>query len=385
MLSRKSRDDKRFEAMTIKQSAVLSAAQQALDKGWHIFAAPPRTKKTYAGTHGSLDAVNTTAALTRWKTDPESNPCIRLDFSGLVVLDADHGLHSLEEAVAWAEKNGIPQTYIVSTGRDGGGFHFYFFGTRTLPDITRTRKKGIGRVGFELDGVSGDIKHHGHVVAEGGIHKTGAIYIGNGTPVAALPDFIRDYQDPLVKQKREQWEATAKKRTEGQIDSTRITLIPVGGRHGFLLKEAAHLHWRGMGEQSSFLGLRDICNRYCIDGSNYPDSKIRELAAYFAAKSYDRQIKISISRIPAPQPTLRALIAGLLQNEFEFGCLVSIQTIVTRIGTRYPTAPKATVLRALKLAGFKTFGRDPGNGKSVLWTRHGTKKGEVEHPPTNKD
>jgi len=81
-----------------------------------------------------------------------------LDKSDLVVLDIDYGLTSLEHAEAWAAANNIPETYIVSTGRDGGGFHFYFKGRRSLPDCVRNPR--AGRVGFELNGVCGDIKHH---------------------------------------------------------------------------------------------------------------------------------------------------------------------------------------------------------------------------------
>src|ERR1039458_9357958 len=180
--------------------SLLAAAEAALQKGWYVFGSPYKTKATFAGSHGSKDALNDDRALRRWEEGTPANPCIRLDKSGLTVLDADHGLTSIEHAEAWAQANGIPATYIVSSGRQPFGCHFYFKGTRTLPDVTRNL--ATGRVGFELDGVSGDIKCHGHVVAEGGLHKSGRVYRGNGRHVAPLPQWLRDYDNRLVTAKR---------------------------------------------------------------------------------------------------------------------------------------------------------------------------------------
>ena len=143
---------------TNEYESLLAAAERALNKGWYVFATPYKSKIPYAGTKGSSDAVNDDRALARWKNGTPANPCIRLDKSDLVVLDIDYGLTSLEHAEAWAAANNIPETYIVSTGRDGGGFHFYFKGRRSLPDCVRNPR--AGRVGFELNGVCGDIKHH---------------------------------------------------------------------------------------------------------------------------------------------------------------------------------------------------------------------------------
>src|SRR5690348_801552 len=117
--------------LNIKEVAALrKAAQIALHKGWYVFPSPHRTKSAFAGTHGSLDAINSDnapLALKKWDEGVPANPCIRLDRSGLTVLDVDHGLHSFAEAQAWAQRNGIPDTYIVSSGR---GYHFYFIGVR---------------------------------------------------------------------------------------------------------------------------------------------------------------------------------------------------------------------------------------------------------------
>jgi hypothetical protein len=357
---------------TKEQQSLLAAATAALHRGWHIFGSPCKTKATYEGSHGSKDALNDDRALLRWRTHPDSNPCVRLDRSGLTVLDADHGLTSLEHAEGWAKANGIPETYIVRSGRLGGGFHFYFKGVRTLPDVVRNTK--VGRVGFELDGVSGDIKCHGHVVLEGGFHKTGAIYVGNGKHIAPLPEFLRDYQDPVSKRRKEHQEQLAAKRAAGQGDaSPAFVLIDKGGRHRFLLSEAGKLRWQGLNEAAIYLGLKDICLRFCEDGANYSDADLQRLATDIGAKPCDRRLSKG-KIVPAPGPTSRELISQLLRREFAMGCLVAFRTIVARIAADYPAAPKTTVLRAMKAANFTPAGKDPVDGRIQLWTRKGTKK-----------
>jgi hypothetical protein len=314
----------------------------------------------------------TTVPSSAWQNGTPSNPCVRLDKSELVVLDIDHGLTSLEHAEAWATANNIAPTYIVTTGRDGGGFHFYFRGRRTLPDCIRNPR--AGRIGFELNGASGDIKHRGHVVAEGGLHKSGATYCGNGRHVAALPDWIRDYEDPAVKRKREHQETLAKKRTEGRVESAASNVLNVliesGRRHAFLLSEAGRLRWQGLESEAIYVALRDICHRFCEDGQNYSDTKIKTLAEYVGAKACDRRInrpKVAV----VPPPTQRELIAQFLRREFSIGCLVTIQTIVGRIVTDFPDAAKTTVQRAMTLAGFRQSGDDPTDRRRPLWTRLG--------------
>lgn len=100
---------------------LLEAARVALERGWYIFGVPARSKAPYSGTRGSKDADNSDVALDRWKTHPTSNPCVRLDKSGLTVLDIDRGLSSMDEAESWANRNGLPETYIVQSGRASGG------------------------------------------------------------------------------------------------------------------------------------------------------------------------------------------------------------------------------------------------------------------------
>ena len=344
--------------------SLLAAAELALNKGWYVFATPHKSKVPYAGTKGSRDAVNDDRALARWKNGAPANPCVRLDKSNLVVLDIDHGLTSLEHAEAWAAANNIPETYIVSTGREGGGFHFYFRGKRTLPDCVRNPR--AGRVGFELNGVSGDIKHHGHVVAEGGLHKSGATYRGNGRHVAPLPDWIRDYEDPAAKRRRDRQESVAKRVTRATADAG---VIEPGRRHDFLLREAGKLRYQGLGEQALYAGLKDICLRFCQDGANYSDADLRRLAKDIGAKPCDRKIKKPGLKVPAAPPTPQQIVAGLLRQEFKEGCLVSIYAIMERVGMEQSDVSEGTLRRAMKTVDFVKAGKDPADRRKQLWTR----------------
>jgi Bifunctional DNA primase/polymerase, N-terminal len=184
---------------------MLQAAKDALELGVrngvniHIFGAPYKDKVGRRGTHGSCDAVSkfksgkdqTGLALAPWIGKYlAANPCIRLDYSGLVAIDVDHGLEGLsdEQMIAKAEANRLPRTYTVRTGRANGGATFFYRGMRTLKDCS-------GLSGFKVGALSGDIKHHGHVAAAGSLHKSGNFYrCINDAPFAPLPEFWRDYK-----------------------------------------------------------------------------------------------------------------------------------------------------------------------------------------------
>jgi len=139
-----------------KQAAILKqltdAAKAAIDRGWHVFPAPYLTKTTFKGTRGSKDARNDARALAKWQAGIPANPCIRLDYSNLTVLDIDGGVGNYDNAVAWANANGIPETYVVTTGRLGGGYHFYFSGKRPPERKDVSKNFHADRRGFELDG-----------------------------------------------------------------------------------------------------------------------------------------------------------------------------------------------------------------------------------------
>lgn len=191
--------------------AMLQAAKNTLELGVknginiHVFGTPYKSKVGMKGSRGSRDAIGkfdkngndqTDLALAPWTGRYlAANPCIRLDYTGLVAIDVDYGFEQLtdEEMIAKGEANGLPRTYTVRTGRANGGATFFYIGTRKLPDCT-------GLNGFKAGELSGDIKHHGHVAAAGSLHKSGNVYrCINDVPFAALPEFWRDYTNAKSK------------------------------------------------------------------------------------------------------------------------------------------------------------------------------------------
>jgi len=159
----------------------LDIALGCIARGWHVH--PLKSGgKVPVTKHGKNDATLDEAQVRQWWTrNPSCNVGISCGPSGLCVVDADHGLKGEQEFKAWRDRNGLPVTYSVRSGRrDEYGVQSYYLGT--LPD---------GR--FELDGVKGDIKSAGGLVlAAGDIHPvTGeAYYVLEDAPLAPVPAIV---------------------------------------------------------------------------------------------------------------------------------------------------------------------------------------------------
>ena len=52
-----------------------------------------------------------------WAENPNANVGIACRLSGLTVYDGDHGFKCEADFFAWCERNGIPRTYTVHSGR----------------------------------------------------------------------------------------------------------------------------------------------------------------------------------------------------------------------------------------------------------------------------
>jgi hypothetical protein len=206
-----------------------TAVREFMDWGWrnhltpHIYAAPYRTKLTFRGSHGNSDACHPTCTdrdhrlcprdpLTFWD-DPRklgANPFVRLDRSGLVAIDIDHGLGHLNntEIAEVFKTYDLPPTTAIKTGRKEGGLTLLYRGTRDIPDLTGHRgKDGKSIPGFQVGPLSGDVKHHGHVAIPGALHlskdyenlpesekqKLTRVYVKvNDLPPAPLPKFWKN-------------------------------------------------------------------------------------------------------------------------------------------------------------------------------------------------
>ncbi len=106
------------------------------------------------------------------------------------MLDADHGLADEAAFIAWCDRNGLPPTYTVRSGRRPEfGVQSYYAGS------LKDRK-------FELDGVTGEIKSEGGLVlAAGDIHPDTkeTYFVLVDAPLAPVPEVIERsrYRKPL--------------------------------------------------------------------------------------------------------------------------------------------------------------------------------------------
>ena len=294
-MTEKSRSPKKLR--TQHHALMLEAAKAAFALGRkngvdiHIFGASFASKIPRKNTHGSKDALNwqSSVALSPWTDGYPANPCIRLDRSGLVAIDVDHGFENLtdEQMIATGEANGLPRTNTIRTGRENGGATFFYRGTRMLPDCT-------GNNGFKVGELSGDIKCHGHVAAAGSLHKTGNFYrCINDAPFAPLPDFWRDYTNPKKPKasKPTPFEQDWLRRTETDpilknihdymqrhrqrvLDGTEIVvkdgvLIPRGRRFKYLTRQAGIMRAQGLDPEiiRHALDLRAV--KKCENGRDF--------------------------------------------------------------------------------------------------------------------
>jgi hypothetical protein len=320
--------------------------------------------------------------LTKWKQGFPANPAVRLDKSGLTVIDIDAGAESLDDVLAWMKRNDIPDTLIVASGRTTFGCHLYFSGTRVLPDVQPNRHLRIPRKGFELDGIRGDIKCHGHVVIAGGLHKSGSTYtVVHDRPIAPLPEWLKVWEERSVKEAKAKHQEKVDRAIEGSTPET-FNLVPSGKRHQFLFQEASHLYWRGLDEETIYTSMVQIATRYCEDGKNYvarKEANLRTMVKWIASQPRTRFIRPHSGKVivTAPEPTPRQILMGWLTARFQLGERVSIHTIMVRFDTDHPGQPhpsRVTLGRAMKGVDFKEVGKDPADKRQPLWARLGRPK-----------
>jgi hypothetical protein len=363
---------------------MLAAAQRALDRGFHIYPAPYKTKVAFSGSNGSLDALSkqfSERALRRWVVDEEpANPCVRLDRSGLTVLDIDEGLHSVEEAVAWAKRWNLPETYMVVSGRKTFGVHFYFVGVRTLPDVTKTRDEKHP-VTFG-DDVYGDLKCHGHVVCEGGLHdKTGKQYWSPNSDavIAPLPDVLHNYQ----RKKRERLDkdghpATAGTEIGGTIRRGDIdgNVVRASLRNRFLCEEAGRMRGQGLNADLIYANLKITCAQFCENGEDYvrdQDSALRRIADGIGVKAIIRRLNTTWTVRPVvgdtvvqPAPPRASLVTVLCQHLSSFPKNQPMTIAEMKaFDPMLKTYSENTLRRGMKKAGHKRVGE--GRGRHSKW------------------
>ena len=115
-------------------SALIEIALSCVQRGWHVFPCWPKTKKPM--THRGKNDATVDEAQVRawWGNTPDANVAISCGPSNLAVLDIDHGIKDKADAVLMLAALGVPDTYMVRTGRRTEyGVQVYFEGA--IPDV----------------------------------------------------------------------------------------------------------------------------------------------------------------------------------------------------------------------------------------------------------
>lgn len=203
---------------------MIEHAFAALERGFHVFPCKPRDKHPLSSLapHGVKDATNDKATIEKWWTIcPDANPAVALGPSNLTVLDADSGLETFDQAKEWRDRNRLPLTFAVRTGRRTSfGLQLYFRGTSP------------NRPYFH-DGVKGEVRSSGYyVLAAGAIHPvSGEPYLVlRDAPPAPVPELVTR----LTK-------ATAP-RPQGKDEE----LVSESQRHFYLVERAREFHFAGL-------------------------------------------------------------------------------------------------------------------------------------------
>jgi hypothetical protein len=173
-----------------------------------------------------------------WTQCPDANVGIACGFSDLYVVDVDHGLTCEADFIAWRDRNKLPVTYTVRTGRRTEfAVQMYFQGAIECTDP------------WELDGCRGEIRSAGALVmAVGNIHPdTGEEYtLLIDAPTAPRPAIFD--QPGVVKPKK------AEKKTAA--DSPTLPLLGKGdGRHPLMMQKLGACHRAGLSEEEAIAAL----------------------------------------------------------------------------------------------------------------------------------
>jgi hypothetical protein len=205
--------------------------------GWRMFALIEGDKIPFKGlpflTHGQLNATTNTQIIAGWWRKAHSmgkDPNIGLfPDKGWIVIDVDAPAHTREVIGELAKL--LPKTAWCKTGREGGGYHFYF----RLPE-------GADVVTGATDWC--DVKGHdkGYVVAAPSIHPSGLLYEWGSTQQIALlpPELLK-----LLKPAKINEEHLIKIASGGYEPPE---TVPEGGRYSAIISYQASRYKLGLTE-----------------------------------------------------------------------------------------------------------------------------------------
>jgi len=351
------------------------AAHKLHETGLHVFPVDHPNHAQCIGKHTACDGQRGKHPAVSWGTwattvtpqmiDMEwdkrgglANIGIACGPSSLLDFDEDEN----GELTKWTAKYGVtlPPTYQVTTGR---GTHYYYSWDHT------TR----GRIGntVKLDGLNLDVRGDGgFVVAEGSLHATGAIYTGNGQPIAPLPQEVADI---LLAPKARNTTAINNAAAPGEFFTGDNPKNPNADRIGFrkrhaeLVKYASRL--RGLGidyyEAETLLKQRWLLVEQPV--GQIPEAEYHSPACDYPVTWEEAKGKLA--------DVYRRYPAGNVGNERS---IPRAETPIENTGHELPRLWHATDLKPaapprwlakgrLPLAAISLLVGDEGIGKSLLW------------------
>lgn len=348
--------------------ALRAAANDSLSRGFAILTCEPHGKLPWAkySPHAWKSATrNPEIAMRPWDDHTEANYAVSCGMSNLTVVDCDSGFTCKEDYLAWKKTHNVPDTFTVHTGRaEGYGVHMYFSGA-------------VPTMAFEMGPVVGELRGQGaYVVGPGCIHPSGNLYeVINDASVAPLPEGLMEYASLHAKTKSD-----FKPKSQGG------DLIKAGNRWIHLQSTAGKLRNLGLGEESIYAALKEFCVKNCEDGENYPDDKIKALAAA-ADKIFDvaesapvvffgdsKKIDVNLTELPADAidgDWIGDLTHCLADGTFIPPCFVRAQ-IKTILGASldglvgFPHQPELHMKHWTMLVS-----KNPESGKGESWKRTG--------------
>ena len=307
---------------------ILTCAKDALARGFKILACEPKDKAPWA--KYSIHAVNSATndpniALKPWLDGTEANYGVACGLSNLCVVDCDYGLKTNQDLLLWMEKNKLPPTLVVRSGRDAeyAGFHLYYLGA-------------VPTTGFDIDGVKGEFKSiGGYVVGAGSMHPSGKKYeIVHDYDLAVVPDAVREYA-------KDKGQYAFPKQGSGD-------LIPVSTRWRHIQSRAGTFKANGIrDEELMFSVLKHWTAEHCEDGANYPEEKIREIAVWATSADCEESPTPGIVTSGSPDPEFKGDSIDEVSLDTITGDVIGDLALALTDGTFIPPCFVRTALKTM--------------------------------------
>jgi hypothetical protein len=237
-------EEAEFRQRQQKQKHLKSYAEDALNRGFHIFPLTPKSKVTLLGSHGFKEAKppSELSVLEPWNEDPTRNIGIATGESDLCVLDFDVP----ENVPAWLKET---RTYKVKTSR---GIHIYFRGARR-----GTKMYVNGKHVGEIKSIGG------YVLAAGSVHPDGPVYtVADDSVIAPIPEQVSE-----LLQARDEKQETQRNQNG---------LIPHGQIHPWMVSVAGGLRNKGLTPEEIELVLIRQVHENCEPPID--EAKVRQVA-----------------------------------------------------------------------------------------------------------